>query len=379
MSPHPNPLPRGRRGRRWLTLLSDALAVLCLVALVGYVLRDPLTTGRLVIGHDMDQPFNWEAFNRQAFALGQLPLWNPYVFSGYPAQADIQAGVFYPPNWLLRPLLLELGAFFMWNLAMHLVLLGAGTYALCRQVGATARRRCGQYRGDAWRRVHAARLRWTSAIDLRVLLDASSDRIGAPLHAIRPPPATSRPRGHRARSVSRGSHPAIGLRAGADNTDCRSPGSLAGRPSSARSTRHKPIGQLIVLAILVVGLSAFQALPMLRLMQEAGRGGGISFDQATKGSMSLSHLWTILFPNAFGDFRTQFQDGLPEHCGKNARTWAFYSLPPLHSRSSRGIATMCCSLASWRLVHSPSHSAKTCLSTGSITCFSQASGFRHVF
>ncbi len=50
---------------------------------------------------------------------------------------------------------------------------------------------------------------------------------------------------------------------------------------------------------------------MLRLMQEAGRGGGISFDQSTKGSLSLSHLWTILFPNSFGDFRKQFQDGLP--------------------------------------------------------------------
>jgi hypothetical protein len=91
--------------------LPDALALLSLTMLIGYVLFAPLTTGQLIIGHDMDEHFHAEAFNRQAFAQGQIPLWNPYIFSGFPAQADIQTLVFYPPAWLLRPLPLELGAF----------------------------------------------------------------------------------------------------------------------------------------------------------------------------------------------------------------------------------------------------------------------------
>src|SRR5437773_2683434 len=31
---------------------------------------------------------------------GDLPLWNPYLFSGFPLLADIEAGAFYPPNVL---------------------------------------------------------------------------------------------------------------------------------------------------------------------------------------------------------------------------------------------------------------------------------------
>ncbi len=185
-------LSQGARERRRLSS-QDALAVLCLVALVGYVLRDPLTTGRLVIGHDMDQPFNWEAFNRQAFAQGQLPLWNPYVFSGFPAQADIQAGVFYPPNWLLRPLPLELGAFFMWSLAMHLVLLGAApTRCAVRSAPAVWRRSCRigvMLGGVSMPRVFGGHL----LLIYGFCWMPAGHHFGPPFHRVRPAPATSRP------------------------------------------------------------------------------------------------------------------------------------------------------------------------------------------
>lgn len=32
---------------------------------------------------------------------GIFPLWNPYIFSGYPAFADMTLGTFYPPSWIL--------------------------------------------------------------------------------------------------------------------------------------------------------------------------------------------------------------------------------------------------------------------------------------
>lgn len=33
-------------------------------------------------------------------AAGQFPFWNPHVYSGTPYAANIQTGLFYPPNWL---------------------------------------------------------------------------------------------------------------------------------------------------------------------------------------------------------------------------------------------------------------------------------------
>ncbi len=44
----------------------------------------------------------WE-HRARAFLSGQIPLWNPYIFMGSPFLANPQAGVLYPPNWLLTP------------------------------------------------------------------------------------------------------------------------------------------------------------------------------------------------------------------------------------------------------------------------------------
>jgi hypothetical protein len=68
----------------------------------------------------------------------RLPLWNPFVLSGYPIVGDIQAQIFYPPNWLfvlLSPfsplpyrlveiqaiLHMTLGGFFLYLLAREFV------------------------------------------------------------------------------------------------------------------------------------------------------------------------------------------------------------------------------------------------------------------
>lgn len=44
----------------------------------------------------------WE-HRARTFLSGQMPLWNPYIFMGSPFLANPQAGVLYPPNWLLTP------------------------------------------------------------------------------------------------------------------------------------------------------------------------------------------------------------------------------------------------------------------------------------
>jgi hypothetical protein len=43
--------------------------------------------------------------HRHVQETGQLPLWNPYAFSGAPLAADVQSGLWYPPNWVIWYLL----------------------------------------------------------------------------------------------------------------------------------------------------------------------------------------------------------------------------------------------------------------------------------
>ncbi|HEX3244100.1 MAG TPA: hypothetical protein VHX16_01710, partial [Chloroflexota bacterium] len=290
----------------------DLLALTCLALLIGYVLFEPLIAGRLIIGNDMDQPYNWESFNRQAFALRQLPLWNPYVFSGFPAQADIQTGVFYPPYWLLRPLQLELGTFFMWSLAAHLWLLGAGTYALCRQIGVSRPAALAgglglMLGGIAVPRIFAGHLLLLYGFCWMPLITALALRS---LQAPRLMPQPLLVLALLAQLLAGATQPVAYTLALIALVAFLQP---AWPVSQARGRlgRLAPLGQLALLAVLFVGLSAFQTLPLLRLMAEAGRGEGLSYEQATKGSIYPPHLWTILFPNAFADYGTRFSDGLP--------------------------------------------------------------------
>ncbi|MFQ5465855.1 MAG: YfhO family protein [Thermodesulfobacteriota bacterium] len=65
----------------------------------------------------------------------QLPLWNPYSYSGAPLLATLQPGVFYPINVLL--LLLPFDLAFNWTIIVHFPLAGLFTYALLRDLGST--------------------------------------------------------------------------------------------------------------------------------------------------------------------------------------------------------------------------------------------------
>ena len=67
---------------------------------------------------------------------GDLPLWNPYLFSGFPLLADIEAGAFYPPNvlflFLPGPSAMNLVA------VSSYVLAALFTWLYARSIGATA-------------------------------------------------------------------------------------------------------------------------------------------------------------------------------------------------------------------------------------------------
>jgi len=66
-------------------------------------------------------------FDRQAFASGALPLWNPYLFAGFPGLAESESGAFYPGSIFMHlP-----GDFFHWysiGVVAHLVIAAGGFY-----------------------------------------------------------------------------------------------------------------------------------------------------------------------------------------------------------------------------------------------------------
>ncbi|HKZ84103.1 MAG TPA: YfhO family protein [Anaerolineae bacterium] len=76
-------------------------------------------------------------YQSERFWQGQLPLWNPYVYSGHPFLADVQSASFYPPRWITI-LLAGPGGFTYFALEMeaiaHVFLAGAFTFAFAWRV-----------------------------------------------------------------------------------------------------------------------------------------------------------------------------------------------------------------------------------------------------
>jgi hypothetical protein len=89
--------PRGRpRGR----IEPDYLAALA-VTLAPILYFLPALLNHLVLGPDDGMLFNvpLRVAAAQIVRSGQLPLWNPYIFSGMPMLATAQGGLLFPLNW----------------------------------------------------------------------------------------------------------------------------------------------------------------------------------------------------------------------------------------------------------------------------------------
>jgi len=114
----------------WLT--SAVVMFLLAFSAFAHVLLRPWL---LISGNDLLIYYFWEHFTREQLAGGQLPLWNPYILSGYPAVGNPQVMIFYPPAMLLR--LLPLNYAFGVGYALHVGWLGLGTYWLTRWNGLT--------------------------------------------------------------------------------------------------------------------------------------------------------------------------------------------------------------------------------------------------
>lgn len=83
--------------------------------------------GHVLSGGDLVNHYiPYKQFFKDCINKGIFPLWNPHTFSGRPFQADIQAGVFYPPNWFC--LIMPVPVFFTLSTIIHLWFTSIGSF-----------------------------------------------------------------------------------------------------------------------------------------------------------------------------------------------------------------------------------------------------------
>jgi hypothetical protein len=123
--------------------LALILALLPLLFFWRLVTPNPADRLQISSGDFTEQYFPLRAFTARQWVAGEVPLWNPYLFGGQPALADIQAGALYPPH-LLQALLLgwggplfgvkvgfPLGAL-QWQVIFHFSVAAVGSYFFAR-------------------------------------------------------------------------------------------------------------------------------------------------------------------------------------------------------------------------------------------------------
>ncbi|MBN9663140.1 MAG: YfhO family protein [Acidobacteria bacterium] len=99
-----------------------------------------LFTSKAVIPYDLPGYHVPQAgYLAKSLAEGRLPLWDPHSYCGMPFAANLQAQVFYPPNWPFAAInalthenyLLDV---LEWHVALHMALAGWLAYLLCRRL-----------------------------------------------------------------------------------------------------------------------------------------------------------------------------------------------------------------------------------------------------
>ena len=120
------------RLRRWLTTDDGRVAAaLLLVPLVAFVV--PALFGAPALsGDNLIQNFPG-AFSGELLRQGQLPLWNPFIWSGSPLLGGMNAGSFFPGTFLFVGLP-PIGAWVLNMTAIYWVA-GLGTFWLLREYG----------------------------------------------------------------------------------------------------------------------------------------------------------------------------------------------------------------------------------------------------
>ncbi len=76
----------------------------------------------------MVQTYYHKFLYKKMLQRGQLPVWNPYIYNGYPFLAHPYNGLFYPPNLLF--VFLPINKAYTWAYVLHVFMAGSFMYLL---------------------------------------------------------------------------------------------------------------------------------------------------------------------------------------------------------------------------------------------------------
>lgn len=112
---------------------ADLFAILVLIAVgIGFFWCMVFTDLILPRGDVFTYFYPYWAYRNAALQVGRIPLWNPLLFMGVPFLANSQAGVLYPPNWLL--IWLDAPNAIKVAIVSHAIWAAIGTYIFGRRV-----------------------------------------------------------------------------------------------------------------------------------------------------------------------------------------------------------------------------------------------------
>ncbi len=134
-----NSKERWTKNKDWLADVGIVLLLACLCLFFFWRIITPnlANRGSFPEGDFADQFYAFGVYEAKRLFSGQLPLWNPYTFSGHPFLADVQSAIFYPISlatlllslpWGFSLFALELEAIF------HFFLASLFTYLLAKRL-----------------------------------------------------------------------------------------------------------------------------------------------------------------------------------------------------------------------------------------------------
>jgi hypothetical protein len=346
-------VPRSR-GARWRGELIAVIALLLLPLLV--FLPAALLRGVFYI-HDVQYYFYpYHVMPAALLARGELPLWNPYAFSGIPLVGDGQTALFYPPNWLFFAL--PGGAALNYDVLLQFGIAGAGMYLFARAlglarpaalVGAISFMFCGFLTA---RVVHLSIQSGAALIPLVFLC------VEKAFQATDERRATTDDRRAATQQAAGGRRSLAGRRNGWFVAAAVAVGlhALAGHPQlpvytalalglyalvraaarwvdagDARALYRLPL-TLAGIYLLGYALAAIQLAPWVELGTYSPRAAGASFDFVFGNSMVGSDWLLLLFPYLYGSLRPGPYGSLPLDIGMLVKTWehsAYVGILPL--------------------------------------------------
>lgn len=282
---------------------SDAACLVALLLATTLFLAGTYAPGENELIQGADLHWLFRIAHRHAIACrdaGELPLWNPALFCGFPHHAEPQLSTFYPP--LVWSLALDETPRYAILYAAHLFLSAAGGYALARRLG--CRPSCALFAGLACGlnlslagRIHAGHLP-------HVMTQAYLPWTLLATHW-----ACAGPRGGAARAVVAGIPLALAALAGyvphlvAQAMAAVAVGAwhaFAAWRGHGRRAAAGVLGRLALLAASAIALSAVQVLPALEMASRSSRVARASTAQASEIPLAMWSLPRLFLPNVYG-------------------------------------------------------------------------------